>query len=400
MWLYYLNKLRMNILFQILCVFTFVIALGDYCPLSFKQFSYALSLSIKELLVFCLPFIIFSYLTSCLLSLKQRALKFIILILVGVVFSNVLSILSAYGVKIIGLLEASLQKATMIPSTNILTPLWHFTLPLLIKNDVALFSGLSIGAFLALFPHPKIEKQLRKFREKVDYLLNKIFIPILPLFILGFMVKLSHEGQLHPILQNYAHMFGIILVSLSLYILLMYGLAVRFSPRAWLTCLRNVFPSAVTGFSTMSSAATMPVTLYAAEKNTQGNKLVEAIIPATVNIHLLGDSIGIPIMVMVVMAAFGHSPMDFSTYLLFTGYFLITKFAVAAIPGATIIIMVPVLETHFGFTAEMSALITSIYILFDPIITAANVTGNGAFAMLFTNLLSKKQAQPQEGFIS
>ncbi len=400
MWLYYLNKLRVNILFQILCVFTFVIVLGDHCPVAFKRFSYALSLSIKELLVFCLPFIIFSYLTSCLLSLKQGALKFIILILAGVVFSNALSILAAYGVKIIGLLETSLQKATLIASTNILTPLWNFTLPLFIKNDWALFTGLAVGAFLALFPQPRIEKKIKKLREKVDYFLNKIFIPILPVFILGFMVKLSHEGQLHPILQNYAPMFVIIFVSLSLYILLMYGFAVRFKARAWVTCLRNVLPSAVTGFSTMSSAATMPVTLYAAEKNTRGNKLVEAIIPATVNIHLLGDSIGIPIMVMVVMAAFGHSPMDFSTYLLFTSYFLITKFAVAAIPGATIIIMVPVLETHFGFTSEMSALITSIYILFDPIITAANVTGNGAFAMLFTNLLSKKQARPQEGFIS
>lgn len=397
--MHYLKKLRTNILFQLLMIFGLVLLFGDCFPLQFKKGAYALSLSIKELLVFSLPLIIFSYLTACLFSLKTGALKFIMFILIGVVLSNTVSILSAYGVKMAGLLDFSLQKAAIVTPTVVLKPLWQFSLPLWVKNDWALFAGLGVGAFLAVFPHPKIEKGLKKLKGKVDYFLNKIFIPILPIFILGFILKLSHEGQLQPILKNYAHMFGIILTALTLYILVMYGLAVRFKASAWRQCLRNVFPSAVAGFSTMSSAATMPVTLYAAEKNTHGNKMVEAIIPATVNIHLLGDSIGVPIMVMVVIAAFGHPPMDFSTYLLFTGYFLMTKFAIAAIPGATIILMVPVLEAHFGFTAEMSALITSIYILFDPVITAANVTGNGAFAILFTNLLSKKPARPQQAFI-
>lgn len=400
MFLDYLNKLRTHILFQILCVFTIAILWAESIPLFFKECSYALSLSIKELLVFCLPFIIFSYLTSCLFSLKNGALQFIAFILIGVVLSNTLSILAAYGVKMAGLLEFSLQKATIVTPMVVLKPLWTLNLPLWIKNDWALFAGLGVGAFLAVFPHAKIEKSLKKLKGKVDYFLNKIFIPLLPLFILGFILKLSHEGQLQPLLKNYAHMFGVILMALTLYILIMYGLAVRFKASAWRQCLKNVFPSAMAGFSTMSSAATMPVTLYAAEKNTHGNKMVEAIIPATVNIHLLGDSIGVPIMVMVVMAAFGHAPMDFSTYLLFTGYFLMTKFAIAAIPGATIILMVPVLETHFGFTAEMSALITSIYILFDPVITAANVTGNGAFAILFANFLSKKPARPQQAFMT
>ncbi len=399
MFISYLKKLQKNILFQLVMIFTLVLFFGECFPLLLKEGAYAVSLSIKELLVFSLPLIIFSYLTSCLFSLKGGALKFIVFILIGVILSNTISILAAYGVKMTGFLEFSLQKATITTPSVILKPLWQFSLPLWIKNDWALFAGLGVGAFLAIFPHPLIEKGLRKLKGKVDYLLNKIFIPLLPVFILGFILKLSHEGQLQPILKNYAHMFGIIITALTLYILLMYGVAVKFKASAWRQCLKNVFPSTVAGFSTMSSAATMPVTLYAAEKNTHGNKMVEAIIPATVNIHLIGDSIGVPIMMMVVMAAFGHPPMDFSTYLLFTGYFLMTKFAVAAIPGATVILIVPVLEAHFGFTAEMSALITSIYILFDPVITAANVTGNGAFAILFANLLSKKKAAPRQAFV-
>ncbi len=43
--------------------------------------------------------------------------------------------------------------------------------------------------------------------------------------------------------------------------------------------------------------------------------------------------------------------------------------------------MIPILESHLGFNGEMISLITALYILFDPVITAANVMGNGAFAM-------------------
>lgn len=45
--------------------------------------------------------------------------------------------------------------------------------------------------------------------------------------------------------------------------------------------------------------------------------------------------------------------------------------------------MIPILEKYLGFTPEMLSLITALYILFDPIITSANVLGNGAFAQLF-----------------
>jgi Na+/H+-dicarboxylate symporter len=44
--------------------------------------------------------------------------------------------------------------------------------------------------------------------------------------------------------------------------------------------------------------------------------------------------------------------------------------------------MLPILEHYLGFTGEMMSLITALYILFDPVITSANVLGNGAFAKM------------------
>ena len=49
--------------------------------------------------------------------------------------------------------------------------------------------------------------------------------------------------------------------------------------------------------------------------------------------------------------------------------------------------MLPVLESYLGFNAEMLSLITAVYILFDPVITCANVLGNGVFAKVIDKLM-------------
>ena len=59
-----------------------------------------------------------------------------------------------------------------------------------------------------------------------------------------------------------------------------------------------------------------------------------------------------------------------------------------------IIVMLPILDIYLGFSGEMMSLITALYILFDPVITSANIFGNGAFAKIMdmglSNILNKK----------
>jgi Na+/H+-dicarboxylate symporter len=50
--------------------------------------------------------------------------------------------------------------------------------------------------------------------------------------------------------------------------------------------------------------------------------------------------------------------------------------------------MLPILESTLGFEADMLSLITALYILFDPIITSANVLGNGGFALVVDRIAS------------
>jgi Na+/H+-dicarboxylate symporter len=82
----------------------------------------------------------------------------------------------------------------------------------------------------------------------------------------------------------------------------------------------------------------------------------------------------------------------------FTLFFMIAKFYIPGVPSGTIIVMLPILEKYLGFTAEMSAFILAIYILFDPIATAGNVLGNSALVIMLTKTMKRlmKRSKPNK----
>jgi Na+/H+-dicarboxylate symporter len=204
------------------------------------------------------------------------------------------------------------------------------------------------------------------------------------------MIKLQEEGVFVQVIKDYTLIFAMIGFALFVYINLAYMLASKGKVQEWISCLKNMMPAAISGLSTMSSAASMPLTILGVEKNTRNKMIAKSVVPATVNIHLIGDCFAIPIFAYAVMKSFGMNEPTLLMYLTFTFFFVISKFSVAGVPGGGILVMLPVLEANLGFNAGMLSLITALYILFDPVITCANVLGNGAFAKIIDSITGKQ----------
>lgn len=376
----------------ILAIIIALIAFLDpYVPLTYKSFLYALSLSIKSFIVFLLPAIIFALLFKTVAKLGSGATKLILFLLGAVCCSNFLSTLISYQIGS-AIYKANLSLSLPLASQE-LVPAWTFALPKWIANDHAMFAGLILGIFCS-FIRPKLASQLADIFDKVVNRLLKVIVAIIPLFIAGFMVKLVHDKVLQNMIHEYALIMSLVALSVFSYILFIYSVANSFRLKPFMESLRNMFPAAITAFGSMSSAATLPLTILATEKNTQDPPLTRLVIPTTVNIHLMGDCFAIPIFAFAILKNFNLVEPEFLSYLIFALYFVLAKFSVAAIPGGGILVMLPILESHLGFTGEMSSLITALYILFDPIITCANVMGNGGFAQLLSRL--KKRFYKQE----
>jgi Na+/H+-dicarboxylate symporter len=355
---------------------------GKYMTLTLKSGFYALSLTLEGILIFTMPGIIFSFLFSCMLSFKNKALVFVSLLFFAICVSNFISAILAYTFGAFTLPQLDLVFQSLQQTSTPLLPLWTFKLPYTISCEYALLIALGTGIFFIVYPIAVIDYSAQKLRRMVNLFLEKGFAPLLPLFTFGFILKMQHEGTLIFIIKYYGPILALIFIFCLIYLVSLYYIAAKFNLNQAYIYFKNVLPSGIMGFTTMSSIATLPVTLRAAEKNTKNPIISEAVISFTVNMHLIGDSIAIPFMALAILISFGQALPMFGQYLIFANYFVLCRFAVAAVPGGGILIVLPILENYLGFSAEMSVLITTLFIIFDPLATAVNVIGNGSFAIL------------------
>ncbi|MCE2951908.1 MAG: cation:dicarboxylate symporter family transporter [Alphaproteobacteria bacterium] len=389
------KKICLSLSFQLIVIVGLVFTFGHFVPVPLKAASYGLALTLKEGLVWCIPFVIFSYMFSCLTGFRQGAGKFaagtfIACLLLGVCLSNASAAFLAYGVAHTFLGSIGVMPSTCLQPTLCLEPLWSFSLPKLVANDHALMAGVMLSFFAPfVFSPDKVQTVSKHLKQYADFLLNKIFIPFLPVLVLGFVFKMQHEGLLTHAFGIYGKVVLLFAITQCAYLLFLYALSAGFHPKTLLERLQAVLPSALAAFTTMSSLAALSFTLKGARDNTKNDPLVDAVIPSTANIHLIGDSIAIPMMALAIMASYSISAPSLAHYSIFVLYFVVNKFAVAAVPGGGIIVMLPVLEQHLGFSNEMLSLIMMLYILFDAVSTTANVLGNGAFSVIFTKIFRK-----------
>lgn len=391
-----MRKMPVILLLEIILL----LIISPFLPLPVKQALYGLSVSIKSAIVFLLPVLIFGLLFKTMVGLAKHATLIILFILVGVIVSNtVTTFLSHYvGEGVFHLSMSMIQPS----GDGALAPSFELLLPKLIANDKAMFLGIILGV-LAAYVFPVASNRIAKRLDKIIVSIFVNFLYIIPLFIAGFIIKLEYDDVMGTIVKDYTAIFAIIALTQFTYLCIYYSIANRFNFKKAFTAIRNMIPAAITGFTSMSSAAAMPVTIEGVRENTRNKDLASSIVPATVNIHLIGDCIAIPVFAYAVMKSFGFAEPSFMTYLTFLMYFVLAKFSVAAVPGGGILVMLPVLESTLGFNAEMLSLMTALYILFDPVITCTNIFGNGAFAILIDKFIPSeltKKSSVNESYVS
>ena len=387
-----LRKFGSSLPLQLITMIIVIFLAGDYFPLGIKEFCYTISVLIKDLLVLALPYIIFAYLFSTLVALQNGAILFVVTLVTSVVVMNFLGLNIAYFVS--GLLtEMSGLAPVHADASRELMPMWKIPVPAIVsavfKNEYGLVLGVLSGVGLGYLKVKELSEVSDRLKLGASFILNKLFIPVVPFFILGFLLKMQHEGTLAYVLKQYGPVYLMIAGVQIVYMMTLFALGAKLNPKTWLEYLRNMLPPVITGVSTMSSAAALPFSLAAAEKNTRNPLIARSVIPSTVNINLMGDSLGVPLMIIATMVTFGIGIPPYSLFLTFAGYYVMYTFTVAAVPGATIIVMTPLIERLLGFNAEMVGLVTALYILYDAFGTMMNVLGNGAFVVLFNRIFGQ-----------
>ena len=172
----------------------------------------------------------------------------------------------------------------------------------------------------------------------------------------------------------------------------LYSIAGGISKSNPLEVLKHYGPAYLTAVGTMSSAATLPISLECARKSkVLDREITDFAIPIGATIHLCGSVLTEVFFVMTVSKIMTGSLPSVGTMVLFI--ILLGIFAVGApgVPGGTVMASLGLIISVLGFDQSATALMLTIFALQDSFGTACNVTGDGAIALMLTGLYKKQK---------
>lgn len=388
-----MKQLFSNLLFKVFIAIVLGILFGLYLPESINRIFATFNAFFGQFLNFAIPLIILGLIMPAISDLGKGAGRLLLLTAAiaygSTLFSGFMTFFAASNI-FPGLLAAHLNSTTDIAETvRELTPYFSITIPAPLDVMTSLVLAFMIGLGLSYQENSTLKLLVKDFQVIIMQVIEKVIVPLLPLFILGIFANMAFSGQVYSILSVFINIIGVIFGLHILLLLLQYTIAGAIVKRNPLRLLATMMPAYFTALGTQSSAATIPVTLEQAIKNGVSEKIAGFVVPLCATIHLSGSIMKITACAMALMILEGM-PFTFS---LFAGFIFMLGIAMVAapgVPGGAIMAAIGVLQAILGFNEEMIGLMIALYIAMDSFGTACNVTGDGAISLVVDKITKEK----------
>ncbi|NBI53306.1 dicarboxylate/amino acid:cation symporter [Photobacterium alginatilyticum] len=387
----------MKLIIKLLCGIIVGILLGMVAPDLIIRGLITAKVFISQLIKFTIPLLILFYVTSGIANLPRNSGK-----LLGKTVG--LAYLSTLGAGLFAftvaehLFPALLSGAGEMPEVKtVLAPFIELKIPPLMNIMTALTIAFMFGLGISTTAADQLKRMSDQGRDIIELFLNKVIIPALPFYIAGVFADMTVKGTVFATLHTFS------LVLLAVIAMHWFWLAVQFitagavMQQSPLTLLRTMMPAYLTAIGTMSSAATIPVTLQQTKRNGVSNTIANFVVPLCANIHMSGSVISIAsvAVAVIIMTGAGAVPSLFEA-LPFIAMLGVTMVAAPGAPGGAVMASVGLLGSMLGFTEEMIALQIVLHLAQDSFGTACNVTGDGVIALMIDKLSDKQEEELEE----
>ena len=378
---------KIPLLARIIIAIALGIGLGLVLPLPVVRVFVTFNSIFSQFIQFLIPLIIIGLITPAISDIGKSAGKLLLLTTIiaygDTVFSGYLSYFTS--TNIFPLLINHGQAVEKIAEVKALEPFFTINIPPLVDVMSALVTAFTVGLGIAFFGSNTLKAGFDEFKEIVAKTIEVALIPLLPLYIFGIFLEMSHTGQAWHVLNVFIAIIGVIFAMHIFLLVLQYCIAGLITHRNPFRLLWNMLPAYFTALGTSSSAVTIPVTLKHTLKNGVSEEIAGFVVPLCATIHLSGSCLKIVACSVALMLMTGM-PFDLG---MFTGFiFMLGVMMVAApgVPGGAIMAALGVIQSILGFDAQQQALMIALYITMDSFGTACNVTGDGAIALIMDKI--------------
>ena len=378
-----MKKLHIGLLPRIIIAIALGILLGNFLPGGMVRFFVTFNGIFSEFLNFSIPLIIVGLVTVAIADIGKGAGKLLLitaLIAYGAtLFSGFLSYFT--GVTVFPYLIESGVPLEEVSEAQGILPFFSVAIPPLMNVMTALVLAFMLGLGLAQLKNDTLKHAARDFQEIIIRMISAVILPLLPIYIFGIFLNMTHSGQVFSVLMVFIKIIGVIFLLHIFLLVFQYCIAALFVRKNPFKLLGRMMPAYFTALGTQSSAATIPVTLEQTKKNGVSSDIAGFVIPLCATIHLSGSTLKIVACALALMMMQGI-PFDFPLFAGFIFMLGITMVAAPGVPGGAIMASLGILQSMLGFDESAQALMIALYIAMDSFGTACNVTGDGAIALV------------------
>ena len=386
-----MKTIRFGLLPRILTAILLGILCGLFFPLPLVRAFTTFNSIFSNLLGFFIPIIILGLVTPAIAEIGKGAGK-LLLVTVAIayldtIFSGCLSY--ATSISIFPKLIDGSQAIDVSDMTTGTEPYFNIAIPPLMDIMTALVLSFTLGLGIAFFNSPNLRNIAAEFKDITVKSIETVIVPLLPIYIFGIFLNMTHTGQAVRVLKVFIAIIGVIFLLHIFLLIFQYCIAGAVARKNPFKLLGTMMPAYFTALGTSSSAATIPVTLKQTVKNGVREEIAGFSIPLCATIHLSGSTLKITACAVALMMMQGMS----YSFGLFFGFILmlgIMMVAAPGVPGGAIMAALGLLSSMLGFGQEEQALMIALYITMDNFGTACNVTGDGAIALVLNRLFPKK----------
>lgn len=345
-----------------------------------------------QLLKFIVPLLVLGLVTPSIANLGRGAGKMLLSVVVIAYVSTVLASLFSYGISST-ILPAYLSPGELSAegiSEKEFLPYIDLKIPPICDVMTSIVLSFVIGIGIIFTDSKGLKRGFDEFEKIVKLTIEKVIIPGLPIYIFTMICEMSARGVINVVLGTG---FKVILTGVVLsivYLVIQYCIAGLIARKNPFKLLWNILPAYLTGFSICSSSACIPVTYDCTLKNGVRKDIADFVIPLCATVHMCGSAIKLTVTSVAIAYMFGQ-PIGFGLFLQFALMQAIAAVAAPGVMGGVLMASIGIIGTILGFSDTMTTLVMTLYLALDGYGPAANVSGDGAIAVIIDKLFGKEQ---------
>lgn len=384
---------KYKLLLKIAVAISLGFLIGTFLPYEITEFFIAVNIIISKLLNFSIPLIIIAFVTKGISSLESSGKMLGIATCISYVFMICAAFFSYFTStnlfpNFLTDIPNNIFESISMPTGSVFSQLSQINVPPIMDVVPALILAFILGIGISSIKGIYIKEIFNEFHEIINLMVQKLIVPILPVYVLGIFAKMTASGQVFKILLVFSKVFIVIIALHIITLFVQYFIAGIVAQKNPFKLLKNIIPAYLSAIATQSSVAVIPITIDCSKKNGVSSNIADFVLPLCSTIHLSGSVISITACSVAVMLVSGK-PIDFASMVPFMMILGVMMVAAPGVPCGAILAASGILQSILGFDSSMLSLIIALHVAQDGFGTACNVSGDGSIAVILDTLSQK-----------